>query len=91
MMKRAHLLVKGLVQGVFYRSSARQVARQLGLTGWVKNLPDGRVEIIVEGAEEKIEEFIKWCWKGPPSAVVENVDVSYSEALGEFDDFSIRY
>ncbi len=91
MIKRAHLLVKGLVQGVFYRSSARQVGRQLGLNGWVKNLPDGRVEIIIEGEEEKIEEFIKWCWKGPPSALVDNVDVSYSEALGEFNDFSIVY
>lgn len=91
MIKRAHILVKGLVQGVFYRSTACQVGRQLGLTGWVKNLPDGRVEIIVEGEQEKIEEFIKWCWKGPPSARVDNVDVSYFEAFGEFNDFSIVY
>lgn len=91
MVKRARLLIKGRVQGVFYRSSARQIGQQLNLTGWVKNLPDGRVEIVVEGEEEKLEEFIKWCRKGPPSAVVDEVDVSYSEALGEFEDFFIAY
>ncbi len=90
-MKRAHLLIKGVVQGVFYRSSARQVARQLNLTGWVKNLPDGRVEIVAEGEEKKLEEFIKWCHKGPPSAIVDEVKVTYSEALGEFNDFFIAY
>jgi len=86
---RADLLISGRVQGVFYRASAQQEAMRLGLVGEVRNLPDGQVEAIVEGAKERVEEFIDWCRQGPPSADVENVRVRWSKALGEFRTFMV--
>ncbi len=90
-MKRAHIWVSGRVQGVWYRATARDVAQRLGLTGWVRNLPDGRVEIVAEGDETALEEFIKWCWEGPPLARVDNVEVVWEPFKGEFDTFFVRY
>ncbi len=90
-VKRVHLLISGRVQGVYYRATAREVARRLGLTGWVRNMPDGRVEAVAEGEEEKLREFIHWCNQGPPAARVEAVAENWSEATGEFREFSIRY
>jgi len=87
--KRVHVIVSGLVQGVFFRDSARRKARQLGLIGWVRNMKDGRVEIVAEG--EKIEDFINWARKGPPSAKVENLEVGYEEGKEDFDSFKIKY
>jgi acylphosphatase len=86
---RAELLVLGRVQGVFYRASAQQEGMRLGLLGEVRNLPDGNVEAIVEGPRERIEEFVEWCKRGPPSAEVENVRVRWSKALGDFRTFMI--
>ena len=88
-MTRADLLISGRVQGVFYRASAQQEAMRLGLVGEVRNLPDGQVEAIVEGPKERVEEFIDWCRRGPPSADVENVQVRWSKALGEFRTFMV--
>jgi acylphosphatase len=88
---RAHLRIYGWVQGVFFRSSMRRVAKKLGVAGWVRNLPDGSVEAVVEGEKEKVEEIIRWAHKGPELAVVERVDVEWEEPTGEFDDFSIIY
>ena len=88
-MTRADLLISGRVQGVFYRASAQQEAMRLGLVGEVRNLPGGQVEAIVEGPKERVEEFIDWCWRGPPSADVENVRVRWSKALGEFRTFMV--
>lgn len=88
---RAHLRIYGWVQGVFFRSSMRRVAKRLGVVGWVRNLPDGSVEAVVEGEKEKVEEIIKWAHRGPELAVVEKVDVEWEEPTGEFDDFSIIY
>ncbi|MGC8932122.1 MAG: acylphosphatase [Candidatus Methanodesulfokora sp.] len=88
---RAHLRIYGWVQGVFFRSSMRRVAKRLGVVGWVRNLPDGSVEAVVEGEKEKVEEIIKWAHRGPELAVVERVDVEWEEPTGEFDDFSIIY
>ncbi len=90
-MKRAHIWVSGRVQGVWYRATARDVARRLGLTGWVRNLPDGRVEIVAEGDKEALNEFIKWCWEGPPLARVDDVKVVWEPYTGEFDTFYVRY
>ena len=90
-MKRAHIFVGGRVQGVYYRATAREVARSLGLSGWVRNLPDGRVEIIAEGEEEKLRKFIDWCWEGPPAARVTSVDVNWEKPEGTFQGFTIRY
>ena len=87
---RAHIVVSGRVQGVWYRSGARQKARELGITGWAHNLIDERVGILCEGEKEKVTQFIDWCRQGPPLAKVDHIDVSYEEYKGEFDNFEIR-
>jgi acylphosphatase len=86
---RAELFITGRVQGVFYRASAQQEGMRLGLLGEIRNLPDGSVEAIVEGPRDRIEEFIEWCKRGPPSAEVEDVRVRWSNASGGFRTFMI--
>ena len=88
-MTRADLYITGRVQGVFYRASAQQEAMRLGLTGEIRNLPDGCVEAVVEGPKDRVEEFIAWCKEGPPAANVENVRVRWSVARGEFRTFMV--
>ena len=88
---RAHIIVSGLVQGVFYRATMQEVARSLGVTGWVRNLPDGRVEAVAEGDEEAVKKLIGWAWRGPRLARVENVEVKWEDYRGEFRDFYIRW
>ena len=88
---RLHVFVEGIVQGVFFRASTREEACSLGLSGWVKNCFDGRVEAVFEGERDKVEQVLKWCQKGPPGAMVRNVEVNWEEATGEFDSFSIKY
>jgi acylphosphatase len=90
MKVRAHVYVSGLVQGVCFRAYTQELARELGVTGWVRNLPDGRVEAIFEGGREKVEEMINFCRRGPPGADVSDVEVSWEKYRGEFTDFSIR-
>lgn len=90
MYVRAHVYVSGIVQGVFFRSSTARLARELGLFGWVRNLPDGRVEAVFEGEEGAVKRAVEWCWKGPPGANVEHVDVTYEPVEGEVD-FTVRY
>ncbi|MDR4506407.1 MAG: acylphosphatase [Candidatus Scalindua sp.] len=87
--KRAHVFVKGRVQGVFFRASTRKEALQSGLTGWVKNCRDGRVEAVFEGAEENVDNVVTWCKSGPPGAEVTHVEVRAEQATGEFDSFTI--
>lgn len=89
--KRAHVFVSGRVQGVGYRAWTEREARILGLKGWVKNLPDGRVEAVVEGPPEKVAALLEKLKTGPRSAKVENLEVKDEAATGEFDDFGIRY
>ncbi|HEX17001.1 MAG TPA: acylphosphatase [Thermoplasmatales archaeon] len=91
MKVQAHVLISGRVQGVWFRANTKEKARQLNLKGWVRNLPDGRVEALFEGEKEMVEEMIKWCHKGPPLAEVEKVEVEYRDYEGKFDDFSILY
>ncbi|BAY10448.1 acylphosphatase [Calothrix sp. NIES-2098] len=79
---RAHVFISGRVQGVGYRYATVDTASQLGLTGWVGNLPDNRVEAVFEGSQVVIEEMIRWCHIGPPAAVVKNVVVEYEEPEG---------
>jgi acylphosphatase len=88
---RAHIIVSGIVQGVFFRANTRDTAGMLGVKGWVKNKHDGAVEIAAEGDKEKIERLIGWCRKGPPGAIVKDVAVEWEEYKGEFKDFSVRY
>jgi acylphosphatase len=73
-MPTKHVLIKGKVQGVFYRATARDVAQKLGLNGWVKNTDEGHVEAVVSGAAGPVQKFIDWCWKGPVLAHVTAVD-----------------
>jgi len=88
---RVHIFVSGRVQGVFFRSRTLDQAKKLGLFGWVKNTPDGRVEIVAEGDKEKLEELVDWCRKGPLFAKVEEVEVEWQESTGEFSSFEILY
>jgi len=88
-MIRAELLIQGRVQGVFFRGSAQAEAGRLGLFGTVRNLPDGAVEAIVEGATDQVDAFIAWCRRGPPSAEVSGVEVRRSAPQGVFDTFTV--
>jgi acylphosphatase len=89
--RRVHAYVNGLVQGVFYRASTRDQAKRLGLAGWVRNLPDGRVEFLAEGRSEAIEDLLRWCRQGPPGSRVDEVESLDEMPTGEFGDFVIRY
>lgn len=86
-----HIVISGLVQGVFFRHYTRKYAIQYNLTGWVKNRPDGKVEAIFEGDELNIELMIDWCRSGPPSAQVTGIDISREEPTNTFPDFRIIY
>lgn len=83
-------MFRGLVQGVFFRSNCRQNALNLGLAGWVRNLPDDTVEAVFEGEREVVEEAIGWNRTSQPRARVSGADVTWSEATGEFRTFEIR-
>lgn len=88
---RAHILVSGTVQGVYFRQNTKEVATKHNVTGWVRNLPDGRVEAILEGNESDVNKVIEWCHVGPPKAKVDNVNVKFDNYTGEFADFVISY
>lgn len=90
MNKRVHVWVSGQVQGVFYRATARDRAVGLGLTGWARNLPDGRVEILAEGDPGRIAEFLDWCRSGPPRARVKDCRVIEEAPLGDYAEFQVR-
>ena len=87
-MKTIRLTIRGKVQGVFYRATAKEIADALGVKGWVKNLPDRNVEIAATGIEESLQKFTDWCKQGPPRAKVDDVIVD-ERALEEFRDFRI--
>ena len=91
MKSRARFIVSGRVQGVCYRMAARDEAKRLGLTGAVRNLADGGVEIVAEGEETDLVRLQKWCKAGPPMARVLEVKAAYSSATEEFDAFTIEY
>jgi acylphosphatase len=84
-----HFLVSGRVQGVFFRAATEATARRLGVTGWVRNLADGSVELVACGEDEKLAELERWLWQGPPRARVEQVKSREAE-LQSFGDFSVR-
>jgi acylphosphatase len=88
---RAHVYMGGRVQGVFFRSETADLANRLGLVGWVRNLPDGRVEALFEGQKEDVEKAVDFCRRGPQGAHVRNLDVRWEDWRGEFHDFQIRY
>ncbi len=88
-LKQVHVLVRGRVQGVFFRASAQREARRLGLTGWVKNRPDGGVEIVAEGEEDGLKDLVGWSNHGPTAARIERVEVRWRGFIGDFHDFRI--
>lgn len=88
-LRRSHVFITGKVQGVGYRFSTQDVAQVFGLAGWVRNLPDGRVEAVFEGDRAAVEKMLAWCRKGPPNAVVEKVIVRGEELEG-LSGFEIR-
>ena len=85
----AHVWVSGRVQGVFFRSYTEDEARGAGVAGWVRNLPDGRVEAVFEGGREAVESLVRWCHRGSPHAVVSSVEVKWEDPRGE-RDFRVR-
>lgn len=89
--KRVVIIVKGKVQGVFFRASTLEKAEELNIKGWVRNLNDGSVKITAEGSFEKISEFIKWCEKGPAKANVTEINIERLAPSGEFSNFYIKY
>ncbi|OQX63614.1 MAG: acylphosphatase [Deltaproteobacteria bacterium] len=88
---RIHLIVEGRVQGVWFRESTRREAVSLGLTGWVRNKPDGSVELVAEGPEDQIDILAAWCRQGPPAAKVNRVREHRENWTGEFDSFDIVF
>ena len=90
-MERVCITIHGSVQGVFFRANAKRAAESLGLKGYAKNMPDGCVEVVAEGPEDKLKELIAFCKKGPEMASVSKVDVDFSNASNEFDGFEVKY
>jgi acylphosphatase len=88
-MKRMHVYISGRVQGVLFRAYTQETAQSLNLTGWVRNLADGRVEAVFEGKDENVAAMLDWCRKGPPYAVVRDVDAWEETPTGEFRGFRI--
>jgi acylphosphatase len=86
----AHVYVEGDVQGVGFRASAWNVARRFGVNGWVRNVSDGRVEVIIEGEKDSVEKMVGWCNKGPSGSYVTNMKVEWLPYKGEFNTFEIR-
>ena len=91
MKSRSHLFITGMVQGVFFRYTTKSEADRLGLKGWVKNLMNGGVEVIVEGEKGDVEKLIAWCYVGPSGAIVRSVDCEWEDYTGEYSFFSIKY
>ncbi len=90
-MTRAHVYVRGRVQGVFFRASTRDRAQSCGTKGWVRNCPEGSVEAVFEGRKDAVDTMVNWCRKGPSGALVKEIDVCWGDFTGEFDEFSIVY
>ncbi len=90
-MQRVTIIVHGRVQGVFYRDSTMRKARELGLTGTVRNLPDGNVQIVAQGPATALERLIRWAREGPPAAVVSELETNYEAPEPGLSDFTVRY
>ena len=87
--KRIHLVIRGRVQGVYFRASAQREAKRLGLTGWVRNRNDGAVEAVAEGEEDQVKDFLAWAQKGPSTARVDKVETRWRSYTGDFASFQI--
>ncbi|KUO41367.1 MAG: acylphosphatase [Hadesarchaea archaeon DG-33-1] len=91
MKARAHVHISGRVQGVFFRYETQAMAEELGVKGWVRNTPGGKVEAVFEGERGKVEQMLDFCRKGPPGARVTDVEVKWESYLEEFSSFNIRF
>ena len=89
--KRVHIFVNGRVQGVFFRQATKVIAIKNNVTGWVRNLDDGRVEILIEGDDKCIDSVIAWCDCGPANSRVDEFELSEENHTGEFEKFEVRY
>jgi acylphosphatase len=89
--RRVHVWITGRVHGVFFRAYTREAAQLIGVTGWVRNLPDGRVEAVFEGEADKVEKMMEWCREGSPMSRVDRVDVLEEVYTGEFDILVIAH
>jgi acylphosphatase len=88
---RAHVIISGRVQGVFFRSETRRAAQRFGVYGWVRNKPDGTVEAIFEGDQNQVEAMLAWCREGPDLARVIDVGMQWEDYQGEFQRFDITF
>jgi acylphosphatase len=88
---RAHAIITGRVQGVFFRVETQRAARSHGVNGWVRNKTDGSVEAVFEGDEANVKAMLVWCQEGPPHAHVSHVDVTWQDYTGEFETFQVTY
>ena len=89
--KRVHMFVNGRVQGVFFRQATKVIAIKNNVTGWVRNLDDGRVEILIEGDDKCIDSVIAWCDCGPANSRVDDIQINNENYLGSFENFEVRY
>ena len=89
--KRAHVIISGRVQGVFFRMETQKAAQLYGVSGWVRNKSDGTVEAMFEGDEKSVDLILEWCSKGSSPAKVEKTDINWKDYTGEFDEFKITY
>ena len=87
---RVRLKIQGRVQGVFFRASTMDKTREFGLTGWVRNNPDGSVEVVAEGSREELDKLVAWSQMGPRHAVVNNVEIEWERFLDEFSEFTVE-
>ena len=90
MVKRVRVLISGRVQGVFFRACTKEKAEELGLAGWVQNLPDGRVEAVFEGEKSRVDKMVAWCYQGPPASHVAEVEVEQELPQG-LNQFEVRH
>jgi len=88
---RAHAIISGRVQGVFFRAETQRAAEGFGVFGWVRNKRDGTVEAVFEGRQSDVDAMLSWCRQGPRMARVDKVDANWQDYTGEFDRFDITY
>ncbi|MDD5556765.1 MAG: acylphosphatase [bacterium] len=89
-MKRVRIIAGGVVQGVCFRYYAQRTADSIGVTGWIRNLPDGRIEAVIEGGDAEVDRMAAWFRHGPPGASVEEISAAVEPYAGEFRDFRVR-
>ena len=90
-MKRVHIYISGEVQGVFFRDSLKEKADQLKVNGWAKNTSDGKVEAVLEGEEQAVQQLVEWCKEGSSAAKVKNIKIVDEEVEGKLNEFEVNY